>query len=111
MIPVVIILLTAVLCGAIENPLALYLQPDASLDCPWVKLNNFIVFEFIWLFSVPDLRNDCIENCENEMIECFNGCNNDSACLRECLRGETDCIQCKLKFNSCLLENFQILGI
>ena len=111
MIPVVIILLTAVLCRPAENPLAQFHQPDTSLDCPWVNINNFIIFEFIWLFSVPDLRNDCIENCENEMIECFIGCNNDSACLRECLRGETDCIQCKFKFNSCQLENFQILGI
>ena len=101
MIPVVIILLTAVLCRATENPLAQYLQPDASFVCPWVKINYFIIFEFIWLFSVPDLRNDCIENCEIEKIECFSGCNNDSACLRECLRGETDCINCKLQFNSC----------
>ena len=73
--------------------------------------NYFIIFEFIWLFSVPDLRKDCIESCENEMIECFFGCNNDSACLRECFRGETDCINRKLKFNSCQLENFQTRGI
>ena len=111
MIPVFITLLTAVLCRTTETPLAQYIQPDASLDCPWVKINNFIIFEIICLFSVPDLRNDCIENCEIEMIECFIGCNNDSACLRECLRGETDCIQCKLQFNSCQLEKPQILEI
>ena len=114
MIPVFILLLIAVLCGATENPLAQYLQPDAFMDdpiCPWVIINNLIIFEFIWLFSVPDLRNDCIENCENEMIECFIGCNNDSACLRECLRGETDCIQCKLKFCFYKWENSQIPGI
>ena len=106
MIPVVIILLNVVLCRTTENPLAHYLGNIMENPiCPWVKINNFIIFEFIWLFSVPDLRNDCIENCENEMIECFFGCNNDSACLRECLRGETDCIKCKLQFNPyCKIE-------
>ena len=57
---------------------------------------------------MPDLRNDCIKNCENEMIECFYGCNNDSACLRECLRGETHCINCKLQVHPYCLVEFRV---
>ena len=72
MIPVFITLLTAGLSRTIDNPLALY-QSDPSLDCPRVKINHMIIFKFILLFSVPDSRNDCIESCENEMIECFLG--------------------------------------
>ena len=107
MIPVLFLLLTAVACRTTENPLGKH-QHDPSLDCPWVKINHFIIFEFIWLFSVPDLRNDCIENCENEMIECFYGCNNDSACLWECLRGETHCINCKLQVHPYCLVEFRV---
>ena len=53
---------------------------------------HFAVNKFILFFRVPDLSDICIERCENAMLDCILDCNNDSACLSECIRSETDCI-------------------
>ena len=50
------------------------------------------VLDFILVFRVPDLSDICIERCEDSMLDCILDCNNDSACLSECIRTETDCI-------------------
>ena len=46
-------------------------------------------------FRVPELRDICIERCENKLLECILDCNNDVECLSECIRIETECTSSK----------------
>ena len=84
MMPVLITLLSVVSCRA-----------HLGIECPYVYKIHFGISEVIFSLSVPDLRNICIERCENAMLECILDCNNDSACLSQCARIETDCIDRK----------------
>ena len=43
--------------------------------------------------SVPDLLDECINICEQTQLDCILSCDNDVACISECIREETGCIQ------------------
>ena len=46
-------------------------------------------------FRVPELNLVCTERCEQTLLECFVGCENDMNCVSDCIREETKCIQGK----------------
>ena len=41
-------------------------------------------------YRTPDP--DCFEKCENLFVECVSDCSEDPACLSQCSRDQTDCI-------------------
>ena len=43
----------------------------------------------------PELRDACTERCETSLLECILECSNDTACLTNCIRLETECINGK----------------
>ena len=51
-------------------------------------------------FRVPDLRDICIERCEDALLGCILDCNNDVECLSECIRIETECTSSKFDFST-----------
>ena len=42
-------------------------------------------------FSVPELSEYCIEQCQAESAECIVNCDNDSMCISDCVRESTKC--------------------
>ena len=40
----------------------------------------------------PELRDACTERCETSLLECILECSNDTTCLTNCIRLETECI-------------------
>ena len=52
-----------------------------------------VLISLIIELSVPDLQDKCIDNCESTQLDCILSCDNDSACISECIRGSTSCIQ------------------
>ena len=61
-----------------------------------INMQNCTSDEIILNLRVPDLRNVCIERCENDLLDCIMGCNNDVQCVSDCIRIQTECISSKL---------------
>ena len=53
-------------------------------------------FGIIFLFSVPDLFDVCIERCQRDQLECIISCDNDLMCISQCILEVTSCIESKL---------------
>ena len=47
---------------------------------------------------VPDLKDVCIEKCETAGVDCVKECSSldDVACISQCFRDETQCIEGKI---------------
>ena len=82
-----------VIFHTIDNTLIEYLGQDGFNDCPSV-LNKVWSGQFtgIWYFSVPELKDVCVERCANALFDCILNCKEDSACLSNCIRVEIECV-------------------
>ena len=49
--------------------------------------------------DIVELNKVCKERCEVILLDCLLQCpSHDNACLRQCIRAETECVNCKLYF-------------
>ena len=98
---------------------------ERFLADPWPKLTLFSLFAFFdpsnclllfyfahfWHSSVPDLKQICVERCENQLLECILGCHDELECITTCIRLETECTDRKLSQLSWLfpMRQWQLL--
>ena len=50
-----------------------------------------IICSYSKILRVPDLKEACIERCEETLLKCILDCDNDVDCYRQCNRFETEC--------------------